>query len=134
MASSKKSWAQKMDAKPRHQVLLDKAFAGVPAGSKLLISSPKEIAEHLNKTPQGTTVSVQQFRKTLAKAHQCDAACPVSTSIFLKIVAEHNYELSQQDPAAKLVPFWRVVTPSSTLAKKLSFDSMWLAMRLELEQ
>ena len=43
MPSAKKTWAEKMKAKPPHQVILEKDFAGVPKGSKLHISSPAEI-------------------------------------------------------------------------------------------
>ena len=118
MPRSKPTWAEKMHKKPPHTAVLAEAFAGVPAGAKLLISSPMEIAEQLTKIPKGKTISIQEFRRQLAKSHECDAACPVSTSIFLKIVAEHAFELWQQDPTAKLAPFWRVVIPESTLAKK----------------
>ena len=38
-----KTWGQKMAAKPPHCVTLDKDFAGVSAGEKLLISSPQDM-------------------------------------------------------------------------------------------
>ena len=47
MPRARKTWAEKMMAKPAHHVILDKDFAGIPKGSKLHISCPVEIAEEL---------------------------------------------------------------------------------------
>ena len=51
MPRAKKTWAEKMKAKPPHFVILDKDFAGIPKGSKLHISSP-EIATALKRCIQ----------------------------------------------------------------------------------
>jgi hypothetical protein len=89
MPSKPKSWKQKMAAKPPHTVTLDKDFAGVPAGAKLLISCPVEVELYLRRhVPPGETREVQQMRRELAKLHGADATCPVSTAIFLRTVAE----------------------------------------------
>ena len=48
MPRAKKTWGEKMKAKPPHHVILKKDFAGIPKGSKLHIScrtcSPKDLA------------------------------------------------------------------------------------------
>ncbi|NDC50810.1 MAG: hypothetical protein EBZ72_05190, partial [Burkholderiaceae bacterium] len=44
MPRPKKTWGEKMKAKPPHHVILDKDFAGIPKGSKLHISCPIEVA------------------------------------------------------------------------------------------
>jgi len=47
MPRAKKTWGEKMKAKPPHHVVLEKDFAGIPKGAKLHISCPIEIAaEH----------------------------------------------------------------------------------------
>jgi hypothetical protein len=62
MPSKPKSWKQKMAAKPPHTVSLEKDFAGVPAGAKLLISCPVEVAQYLRQhVPPGETREVQQM-------------------------------------------------------------------------
>jgi hypothetical protein len=135
MPRQPKTNAEKMNAKPPHTVRLDKAFAGVPAGALMLISSPQEVAAHLVSLPRGTTMPIQSFRQSLATLHQCDAACPVSTAIFLKIVAEHAWEQIQAGtPLSEVPPFWRVLDPKTPLAKKLSFDAEWITLQRELEQ
>jgi hypothetical protein len=133
-AMAKKTWAQRMDAKPPHTVVTDKDFAGVPAGSKLLISSPKHIEKFLLAQPYGRNFTVQQMRKELAKQSRCDAACPVSTSIFLRIVAENAYERAQAgEPMETIPPVWRVIDAKSPLMKKLSFDTAWITIQRKLE-
>jgi hypothetical protein len=135
MPRAKKTWGEKMKAKPPHHVILVKDFAGIPKGSKLHISSPEEIAAELKTIPLGSIMSIQAFRRRLAEKNKCDATCPVSTSIFLRIVAEYTWEefnssSSIQGPA----PFWRVVESSSPMAKKLNFDSAWIDLQRELEK
>jgi len=135
MPRAKKTWAEKMNAKPPHHVVLEKDFAGIPKGSKLHISSPVEIAAELKTIPPGSFMSIQAFRRRLAEKNKCDATCPVSTSIFLRIVAEHTWEeFNSSSSTQDLAPFWRVVESSSPMAKKLNFDSAWIDLQRELEK
>ena len=128
MPRAKKTWADKKRARPPHMVTLDKDFAGVPAGSRLLISSPAEVEDFLTlKLPSGSTMSIQQLRRELAELHDADATCPVSTSIFLRAVAEAAWDdIEAGRPASEVAPFWRVVDPASPLAKKLRAGSQWI--------
>jgi hypothetical protein len=135
MPRAKKTWAEKMKAKPPHHVILEKDFAGIPKGSKLHISSPEEIAAELKTIPLGSIMSIQAFRRRLAEKNKCDATCPVSTSIFLRIVAEYTWEeFNSSSSTQDLAPFWRVVESSSPMAKKLNFDSAWIDLQRELEK
>jgi hypothetical protein len=136
MPSQPKTWAQKMKAKPPHTVVLDKDFAGVPAGARLLISCPHEVEAYLrNQVPAGETRAIQQMRRELAATHGADAACPVSTAIFLRTVAEAAWdEIEAGKPATEVAPFWRVVEPGSPLAKKLRAGSDWIAHQRQAEQ
>ena len=134
MPRQPKTWAQKMCAKPPHTVLLDKAFAGVPQGARLLISSPQEIDAFLRTLSPGRSLPIQQLRRELAAHHGADAACPVSTSLFLRIVAEHAFERFQAgDDIASIAPVWRAIEPDSPLMRKLSFDPRWITERRQLE-
>jgi hypothetical protein len=47
--------------------------------------------------------------------------CPVTTSIFLKVVAEVSLaDLASGKQMSEVVPFWRIVEPTSKLASKIS--------------
>lgn len=135
MPRTPKTWQQKLDAAPPHTVRLDKDFAGVPAGARLLISSPRELQQFLReRTRVGEFWPVQQLRRELAQAHGADATCPVSTSIFLRIVAEAAWdEIVAGASASDVAPFWRVVEPDSPLAKKLRCGPQWIAQQRAAE-
>ena len=93
-----------------------------------------EVVQELKNIPTGTTMSIQAFRRRLAEKNNCDATCPVSTSLFLRIVAEHAWEEYSLSGSTKdIAPFWRTVDASSPMAKKLSFDSAWINLQRELE-
>jgi len=115
MPRPKKTWGEKMKAKPPHHVILDKDFAGIPKGSKLHISCPIEVAAELKTITPGSTMSIQAFRRRLAEKNHCDATCPVSTS------------------PRDVAPFWRVLESNSPMAKKLSFDPAWIDLQREIE-
>jgi hypothetical protein len=95
---------------------------------------PVEVAEELKTISPGTALSLQAFRKILADKNYCDATCPVSTSIFLRTVAEYSWEeYNQTGSTLNLAPFWRVLDSNSPMAKKLSFDPAWIDLQRELE-
>lgn len=129
MPTKPKTWKDKLKAKPPHTVVLDKDFAGIPAGSRLLISCPVELADYLrSKVPPGETREVQQVRRELAALHGAEATCPVSTAIFLRTVSEAAWDDIQAGvPLQQVAPFWRVVDPGSPLAKKLRAGSEWIS-------
>jgi hypothetical protein len=60
--------------------------------------------------------------------------CPVSTAIFLRILAEAawNYLLAGKG-AYEVTPFWRVVEPGSVIARKLRATDAWLRNQRQAE-
>lgn len=46
MPSAKKTWADKMKAKPPHQVVLEKDFAGIPKGSSCAFHLPPSLRKN----------------------------------------------------------------------------------------
>ncbi|OYQ35762.1 hypothetical protein CHU92_10415 [Flavobacterium cyanobacteriorum] len=117
-----KSWTDKLYSGKKPVVKkLDYDFAGIPAHSAMLVATPEIIDNYIREIPEAVTVSPEVMRKDIALAHGAEYTCPVSTGIFLRIVAEASYEqYLKGTPADKITPFWRVVAPSSPLAKKLA--------------
>ena len=128
MTKKRKTWAEKLQTGTPHISILEKPFCGLPIGCQLLISSPLEIQQFIQtQIPLGHTLSPAQLRAKLAQRHLADATCPVSTGIFLRIVAENACdELDQGKTLDQVCPFWRVIAPQSTTAKKLRVDSSWI--------
>jgi hypothetical protein len=122
MAKKPTDWRKRFGAaKPPHVVMLHTDFAGVKAGNTMLISSPGDIAAYLAKIPPGETRTMDRLRNELARKAGANAMCPVTTAIYLRVVAEVALrDLADGKPLDQVVPFWRVVTPDSKIAKKLS--------------
>lgn len=122
MAKKPTDWRKRFGgAKPPHVVMLHTDFAGVKAGNTMLISSPGDIAAYLAKIPRGETRTMDRLRNELARKAGANAMCPVTTAIYLRVVAEVVLrDLEEGKRLEEVVPFWRVVTPESKVAKKLS--------------
>lgn len=115
-------WRKRFDtAKPPKSVLLHTNFAGIPAGTLMYIGSPGIFANYISAVPRGERRTVARMRTDLARRNGCEATCPVTTAIFLRVVAETALaDLEAGKSTHEVVPFWRVVEPGSTIARKLS--------------
>ena len=123
-----KSWAEKRDTNKEIQVKInDKKFADIPAGTRMLIPSPKIVDDFVKTIPNGSFMSTKDLRNRLAIQYDAEMTCPLVTGIFLRIISEAAYEEYQLDKnIEKITPFWRVVDPDSRLANKLTFGTEFL--------
>jgi len=135
MATRSKSWSEKVATKKElKKVRLDKPFAGIPAGAMLFVATPQIVERYVERIPFGETRTIERMRRELARNNKCDATCPVSTAIFLRMVAESAWEHMQDGADVDAVaPFWRVIEPGSAIAKRLSVDPAWLKHQREIE-
>ena len=116
-----KSWIEKRDCEKSYKIkIIDKKFADIPKGSKMLIASHPIIDEYVKSILYGEFIEPVKMRDDLAKEYQADKTCPVTTGIFLRLVSEASYEdyYNGIDLDA-ITPFWRMVNPNSKLAVKL---------------
>lgn len=122
MTKKPTDWRKRFgSAKPPHVVMLHTNFAGVKAGTTMLISSPGDIAAYLANVPKGETRTLDRLRNELARKAEAQSMCPVTTAIYLRVVAEVSLrDLEEGKRLDEVVPFWRVVMPDSKVAKKLS--------------
>ena len=104
--------------------IIEKNFADLKAGEKMLISSPRSIANYIAKIPYGTEKSVKLMRLELAENANADNTCPLTCGIFLKIAIETSLE--QSNRAKPDLPFWRVIDRNSSLIKKLPISEKYL--------
>ncbi len=122
------------DKQPK-MVVLDKDFAGVKKGQKLFVATPKIVNEYINKIPFGETRTIERMRREMARRRKCDASCPVSTAIFIRIAAEAAIdEMEQGKSVNEVTPFWRLLCSKDKITKKLAIDPQWVDMQRELEQ
>jgi hypothetical protein len=131
-----KTWQQKLhpNFQPK-RVVLEKPFAGIPAGATLFIGTPLLVKDFIDTIPHGRSLGAADMRQRFARAYQADAMCPVSTGIFLRIVSEAAWEeLQQGEKLDQVTPFWRMVVPDSPLAKKLACGSGFIAQMRSAEK
>ena len=116
---SKVSWKDKFESKSNIQVKkLNKSYWGNPIGSKMLIPSPKVIQEYINNSEFGDKLDVRTMRNDLAIEFNADFTCPMTTGIFLKIVAEYNYEkLKEKKKSRKYVRFGELLNQKVNLQR-----------------
>jgi hypothetical protein len=131
-----KCWKDKLNQpKQPKRVVLETDFAGIKAGTRLFVGTPLLIDEYIRKIPHGATRTIERMRRDLARKNKCEATCPVSTAIFIRMSAEAAIEDLQVGlPVEQIAPFWRLLEPDSKIAKKLNIDSKWIATQRELEE
>ena len=121
--------------KEKKKVVLEKDFAGIKAGQLMLVGTPQMVDAYIRKIPSGKTKTMHQLRNELARRNKCNATCPVSTALFVRIAAEAALEeLEQGTELASVTPFWRVVAPEDKIATKLNVDSEWIRHQRIIEQ
>lgn len=127
-AYKSKTWVEKRDLEKQAVVkTIEKDFADIKAGEKMVIASPAIVDAYIRNIPKGKQTTLAQMRKDLAAEFHADKTCPVTSGIFLRIVAEAAYEEFTNGKAARsITPFWRIIDEKSPLAKKLSFGVTFL--------
>ncbi len=135
MTSTAKSWRQRRDAaaEPRY-VVLEQAFAGLAAGTRMFVPTPRIVEDYVRGLPPGRTRSFAQMRDDIAQAHGCSACCPLTSALHLRVVAEVAWDelVAGQSPAS-VAPFWRVVAPGSPVARRLRSGDAWLQAQRDAE-
>ena len=129
-------WRKRFDtAKPPRTVVPHTDFAGIRAGAVVYIASPGVIANDISRVPAGETRSIERMRHELARKNGATATCPVTTAIYLKVVAEAALQdLARGLPVESVTPFWRVIDPGGKIANRLTCDSEFIRHARELER
>ena len=116
-------------------VVLEKDFAGVRKGQKLFVATPRIVDDYLKNIPFGEVRTIPQMRGELAQSRDCDATCPVSTAIFIRISAQAAIEeLEMGKSVEQVTPFWRLLTSGDKIAKKLTVSGDWIDEQRRLEE
>ena len=57
-------------------------------GGLMVIPHPKEVLNIMKSIPYGRTLTLDEIRAKLAKDHNSDIACPMTTGIFVSLAAQ----------------------------------------------
>jgi len=135
MPKVRKTWRQKLEEKnPEHGKIVDvpqkmqnKFLAG-----KMLIPKPLDIDALIQRVPKGKLATVVQIRDKLAKDARANCCCPLTTGIFLRIVAE----VAEEDLKVgkkSVTPYWRVLRADGSLNERFPGGVLAQAAHLEAE-
>lgn len=83
----------------------------------MLVPTPKLVEELVRRIPKGKLVTVAEIRRKLAADFAADVTCPLTTGIFIRIVAEAAEE-ERSRGGKRVTPYWRIVRDEGDLIPK----------------
>jgi len=125
---TRKSWRQKLDA-AKAKPDLPRIFTCYKTGKVFVVPSPAEIEPIIRAVPRGEVITMQQISRRLADAHKADLACPITTGLFCRLIAEAAEETGEPDG----LPWWRVLKTGNELNMKYPGGGGLQRRRLEDE-
>jgi hypothetical protein len=127
MAYQRKSWQDKMaDKKDTPKILnLEPNFPcyrpalkmGAKAGDKIVLVNPSEVEEIMREVPKGRLITIYEVCKELAAKYQVQAACSLTTGIFIMTAANAAEEMVREGKKNEL-PYWRTLKAEGFLNEK----------------
>ncbi len=115
---SRTKWSEKLKRPEKPEIKpAPEKWAQKHGGNRMLIPTPLLIQNLVKQIPSGKLTTVRLIREKLAAEHQADFTCPLTTGIFLRIVAEAAEE-SRAEGQSEIPPYWRVVGDDGTLNPK----------------
>lgn len=141
MAYKKKTWTEKLHDKKKFPKVLSfernfpcgKALEkwGAKPGDSVVITQPLEVDEIMKKIPKGNIITLYEICRLLAKKHQVDYCCSLTTGIFINIAA-HAAEEAQEKGEKNITPYWRTVKNNGVL--NIKYPGGAEAQKVLLEQ
>ncbi len=113
MAKARKTPRQKLEEIQEPRIVSDPRRGGT-----LLIARPLDMDSLIQKVGKGKLLTMGQIRERLARDQGADSTCPLTTGIFLRIiaeVAEEDFRSGKKD----ITPYWRVLRDNGSLNEKL---------------
>ncbi|MFC2050111.1 hypothetical protein ACFLTN_02905 [Chloroflexota bacterium] len=135
MPKARKTWRQKLEEEnPEHGkvVNIPPKMQNRFGTGKMLIPKPMDINALINKIPKGKLATVTQIREKLAKNAHANCSCPMTTGIFLRIVAEVAEE-DLKSGKGEVTPYWRVIKADGSLNEKFPGGAQAQAAHLKKE-
>jgi hypothetical protein len=83
----------------------------------MVIPAPREVDALMQKVPRGKLTTVNELRAALARKHNADFGCPITTGIFAWIAA-HAAEEAAAEGKKRITPYWRTLKTGGQLNAK----------------
>jgi len=118
MVKTRKSWRAKLEKEQEPRVVdVPPKMAKRFGTGKMLIATPLLVDALIRKVEKGKLVTIRQLRERLAKDFKVDSTCPLTTGIFVRIVAE-TAEEDLRMGRSDITSYWRVIRDDGSLNEK----------------
>lgn len=116
--TSRTRWRDKLERDDHSKIVeippaMEKRFGS----GTMFIAKPLEVDALIRMTKKGMLITVSEIRAKLARDHNTDTTCPLTTGIFVRIAAE-TAEEDLQNGKKRITPYWRVVKDDGSLNEK----------------
>lgn len=131
--SSRKSWKEKLHNQDHSKIVeIPQRMTKRLGTGTMLIPKPLDVDALIRKTKKGKLLTASEIRSRLARDNGVDTTCPLTTGIFVRIVAEAAEEESR-DGKKQVTPYWRVIRDDGSLNEKFPGGVKAQARRLKEE-
>ena len=117
--AKRKSWREKLaDSKglPKTGRIAGKMTKRWGTGT-MVVPAPLEVDAVMKRVPRGKLITIGEIRAALAKRHDVNVCCPITTGIFAWIAA-HAAEESAAAGKKQITPYWRTLKTGGELNPK----------------
>jgi hypothetical protein len=117
----KKTWVEKMQDKPGYPkiLVLEEKFPcfnavhkiGADIGDKIVITQASEVIPLMAAVPKSKLLTLREICIALAKKHNVEGCCTLTTGIFIMTLANAVEEVrsSGEDSPIREIPWWRTL-------------------------
>jgi len=127
MTAKRKTWKEKLeDPKKFPKVLsFDPKFPcgkalvkmGAKPGDSVVLAPPLEVDAIMKEVPEGKLVTLNEVCRKLARNHDTDYCCTLTTGIFT-MTAANAAEEARSEGAKSTTPYWRTLKMNGFLNEK----------------
>ncbi len=97
------------------------------------VPSPQMVYDIMKTVPEGKLITVKEIRKILADENEADTTCPLTTGIFIWIVANASEEMVEKGVEKEVIPYWRTLKSKGELLDKYPGGTEAQKQKLEAE-
>lgn len=114
---SRVPWREKMERPQEPKLVRVPPKMSQFGSGMMLIPTPKLVDRIIRHVRKGRLVTVGEIRRKLAADFSADVTCPLTTGIFIRIVAEAAEE-DRANGRKRVAPYWRVIKDDGSLNPK----------------
>jgi alkylated DNA nucleotide flippase Atl1 len=127
MSYKKKTWQEKLKNKEGYPKVLklEKRFPcynavhkmGAEEGDNVVLVNPDEVIEIMEKIPRGKLITITEICKRIARKHNVQGCCSLTTGIFIMTAANAAEEAISEGKNLQ-IPYWRTLKADGYLNEK----------------